>query len=69
MASLIISEVNSMLKELHLENSHRFKEIQAQLVELNLKMDDLEKKFQSKTLHDEKRYGHIQYKLFERKPN
>ncbi len=69
LAKSLISQLSGLLDQYRLEQEHNFQEIKGQISDLQNHVLAIEKNLQNKIMRDEKRYGHIQYKLFEQKAN
>lgn len=63
----VVSETSSLIQNLHQQIDLRFKELSAQVKEVELGLAQMETKLLTKDLKDKQAYGLLHYKLHEAK--
>lgn len=69
MARDIFSETRELLEQHNLNVSNQISELKAELKEMNMALNSLERKLQIKDIKDRQQYGQLHYKLHEVKGN
>jgi hypothetical protein len=67
--SAVVSQTSALINDLHHQIDLRFKELSAQVKEVELGLSQLESKLLTKDLKDKQAYGLLHYKLHEAKNN
>jgi DNA-binding HxlR family transcriptional regulator len=65
--SAVVSQTSALINDLHRQMDFRFKELSAQIKELELGLEQMETKLLTKDLKDKQAYGLLHYKLHEAK--
>lgn len=65
----VVSQTAAMINDLHQQMDFRFKELTAQVKEVELSIAQMETKLLTKDLKDKQAYGLLHYKLHEAKHN
>lgn len=65
--SAVVTQTAAMINNLHQQMDFRFKEVSAQIKELELGLIQMETKLLTKDLKDKQAYGLLHYKLHETK--
>lgn len=65
----VVSQTEALITNLHQQMDLRFKEVTAQIKEIELGLSQMETKLLSKDLKDKQAFGHLHYKLHEAKNN
>lgn len=63
----VVSQTSALINDLHKQMDFRFKELSAQVKEVELGLAQLETKLLTKDLKDKQAYGLLHYKLHEAK--
>lgn len=63
----VVSQTSALINDLHRQMDLRFKELSAQVKEVELSIAQLETKLLTKDLRDKQAYGLLHYKLHEAK--
>ncbi len=63
----VVSQTSALINDLHRQMDFRFKELSAQVKEVELSLAHLETKLLTKDLKDKQAYGLLHYKLHEAK--
>jgi DNA-binding HxlR family transcriptional regulator len=61
----VVSQTSALIHDLHRQMDLRFKELSAQVKEIELGLYQMEKKLLTKDLKDQQNYGLLHYKLHE----
>lgn len=61
----VVSQTSALITDLHRQMDMRFKELSAQVKEVELGLEQLEVKLMTKDLKDKQAYGVLHYKLHE----
>lgn len=61
----VVSQTSALITDLHQQINLRFKELSAQIKEIELGLEQLEVKLTTKDLKDKQAYGLLHYKLHE----
>jgi hypothetical protein len=67
--SAVVSQTSALINDLHHQIDLRFKELSAQVKEVELGLAQMETKLLTKDLKDKQAYGILHYKLHEAKNN
>jgi hypothetical protein len=67
--SAVVSQTSALIHDLHRQMDFRFKELSAQVKEVELSLAQMETKLLTKDLKDKQAYGLLHYKLHEAKNN
>ncbi len=62
---MVVGETKKIFELFHLEVNNRFREIQAQIRQLDTNIELLERKLVIKDMSDKRKYGQLHYKLHE----
>lgn len=62
---MVVAETKKIFESFHLEVNNRFREIQAQMKQIDTNIELLERKIVIKEMNDRHEYGHLHYKLHE----
>lgn len=65
----VVSQTSALINDLHRQMDLRFKELSAQVKEVELGLAQMETKLLTKDLKDKQAYGLLHYKLHEAKNN
>lgn len=65
----VVSQTSALINDLHKQIDFRFKELSAQVKEIELGLAQMETKLLTKDLKDKQAYGLLHYKLHEAKNN
>lgn len=65
----VVSQTSALINDLHKQIDFRFKELSAQVKEVELGLAQMETKLLTKDLKDKQAYGLLHYKLHEAKHN
>lgn len=65
--SAVVSQTSALINDLHKQIDLRFKELSAQVKEVELGLQQMETKLLTKDLKDKQAYGLLHYKLHEAK--
>jgi hypothetical protein len=65
----VVTQTSALINDLHQKIDQRFRELSAQVRELELGLDQMETKLLTKDLKDKQAYGLLHYKLHETKNN
>lgn len=65
----VVSQTSALINDLHRQIDLRFKELSAQVKEVELGLQQMETKLLTKDLKDKQAYGLLHYKLHEAKSN
>ncbi len=65
----VVSQTSALINDLHQQIDFRFKELSAQVREVELGLAQMETKLLTKDLKDKQAYGLLHYKLHEAKNN
>ena len=65
----VVSQTSALINDLHQQIDFRFKELSAQVKEIELGLAQMETKLLTKDLKDKQAYGLLHYKLHEAKNN
>jgi hypothetical protein len=65
----VVSQTSALINDLHKQIDFRFKELSAQVKEVELGLAQMETKLLTKDLRDKQAYGLLHYKLHEAKNN
>jgi DNA-binding HxlR family transcriptional regulator len=65
--SAVVTQTSAMINDLHRQIDFRFKELSAQVKEVELGLNQMETKLLTKDLKDKQAYGLLHYKLHEAK--
>ncbi len=63
----VVSQTAALINDLHQQMDYRFKELSAQVKEVELSLAQMETKLLTKDLKDKQAYGLLHYKLHEAK--
>lgn len=67
--SAVVTQTSALINDLHQQIDYRFKELSAQVKEVELGLAQMETKLLTKDLKDKQAYGLLHYKLHEAKNN
>ncbi len=65
----VVTQTEALITHLHQQMDLRFKEVTAQIKEVELGLAQMETKLLNKDLKDKQAFGHLHYKLHEAKNN